>query len=73
VIALSVPRSPPHLGVFIAVVSTAVGLPSHHSLTPSLRPLKQIELVVSLSLGRIVSYLELGPLPSYLSSFGVSG
>ena len=72
-IALSVPRSPPRLGVFIAVVLTGIGLPSHPSLTPSLRPLKQIESVVSLSLGRIVSYLELGSLPSYLFSFGVSG
>ena len=71
--ALSVPRSPPRSGVFIVVVPTAVGLPSHPSLSPSLRPPKQIELVVSLSLGRIVSYLELGPLPSYLFSFGVSG
>ena len=71
--ALSVPRSPPRSGVFIAVVPTAVGLPSHPSLSPSLRPPKQIELVVSLSLGRIVSYLELGSLPSYLFSFGVSG
>ena len=62
VIALFVPRSPPRSGVFIAVVPTAVGLPSHPSLTPSLRPLKQIESVVSLSLGRIVSYLELEPL-----------
>ena len=60
--ALSVPRSPPHSGVFIAVVLTAVGLPSHPSLSPSLRPPKQIDSVVSLSLGRIVSYLELGPL-----------
>ena len=71
--ALSIPRSPPRSGVFIAVVSTAIGLPSHPSLSPSLRPPKQIELVVSLSLGRIVSYLELGHLPSYLFSFGVSG
>ena len=70
--ALSVPRSPPRLGVFIAVVPTAVGLCSHPSLSPSLRPPKQIESVVSLSLGRIVSYLELGPLPSYLFSFSVS-
>ena len=60
--ALFVPRSPPSLGVFIAEVPTAVGLPSHPSLSPSLRPPKQIELVFSLSLGRIVSYLELGPL-----------
>ena len=71
--ALSVPRSPPRSDVFIAVVLTVVGLPSHPSLSPSLRPPKQIELVVSLSLGRIVSYLELGPPPSYLFSFGVSG
>ena len=71
--ALSVPRSPPRSGVFIAVVPTVVGLPSHLSLSPSLRLPKQIELVVSLSLGRIISYLELGPLPSYLFSFGVSG
>ena len=71
--ALSVPRSPPHSGVFIAVVPTAVGLSSHPSLSPSLRPSKQIESVVSLSLGRVVSYLEFGPLPSYLFSFGVSG
>ena len=71
--ALSVPRSPPRSGVFIVVVSTAVGLPSHPSLSLSMRPPKQIKLVVSLSLGRKVSYLELGPLPSYLSSFGVSG
>ena len=71
--ALSVPRSPPRSVVFIAVVPTVVGLPSHPSLSPSLRPPKHIELVVSLSLGRIVSYLELGPLPSYLFSFGVSG
>ena len=60
--ALSIPRSPPRSGVFIAVMPTAVGLPSHLSLSPSLRPSKQIESVVSLSLGRIVSYLELGPL-----------
>ena len=60
--ALSVPRSPPRSGVFIAAVPTAVGLPSHPSLSPSLRPPKQIELVVSLSLGRVVSYLEFGPL-----------
>ena len=59
---LSVPRSPPRSGVFIAVVSTTVGLPSHPSLSPSLRPPKQIESVVSLLLGRIVSYLELDPL-----------
>ena len=59
--ALSVPRSPPRSGVFIAVVPTAVGLPSHPNLSPSLRPPNQIELVVSLSLGRIVSYLELDP------------
>ena len=71
--ALSVPRSPPRSGVFIAVVPTAVGLPSHSSLSPSLRPPKQIELVVSLSLVRLVSYLELGPLPSYLFSLGVFG
>ena len=71
--ALSVPRSPPRSGVFIAVVPIAIGIPSHPSLSPSLRPLKQIESVVSLSLGRIVSYLELGPLPSYLFSRGVSG
>ena len=71
--ALSVPRSPPRSDVFIGVVLTAVGLTSHPSLSPSLRPPKQIESVVSLSLGRIVSYLELGPLPSYLFSFGVSG
>ena len=71
--ALSVPRSPPRSDVFIAVVPTAVGLPSHPSLSPSLRPPKQIESVISLSLGRIVSYLELGPLPSYLFSFDVSG
>ena len=72
-IALSIPCSPPRLGVFIAEVPTAIGLPSHPSLSPSLRPLKQIELVVSLSLGRVVSYLELGRLPFYLFSFGVSG
>ena len=60
--ALSIPRSPSHSDVFIAVVPTAVGLSSHPNLSPSLRPPKQIELVVSLSLGRIVSYLELGPL-----------
>ena len=60
--ALSVPRSPPRSGVFIAVVPTAVGLPSHPSLSPSLWPPKQIDSVVSLSLGRIVSYLELDPL-----------
>ena len=72
-IALSVPRSPPRSGVFIAVVPTVVGLPSHPSLSTSLRPPKQIESVVSLLLGRIVSYLELGPLPSYLFSSGVSG
>ena len=71
--AMSVPRSPPCLGVFIVVVPTAVGLSSHPSLSPSLRPPKQIDSVVSLSLGRIVSYLELDPLPSYLFSFGVSG
>ena len=71
--ALSALRSPPRSGVFIAVVPTAVGLPSHPSLSPSLRPPKQIKLVVSLSLGRLVSYLELGSLPSYLFSFGVSG
>ena len=70
--ALSVPRSPPRSGVFIEVVPTAVGLPSHPSLSPSPRLLKQIESAVSLSLGRVVSYLELGPLPSYLISFGVS-
>jgi hypothetical protein len=73
VTALSVPRSPPRSGVFIAVVLTAVGLPSHPSLSPSLRPPKQIKLVVSSSLGRVVSYLELGPRPSYLFSLGVSG
>ena len=72
-IALSVPRSPPRSGVFIAVVPTAVGLPSHPSMNPSLRSSKQIKSVVSLLLGRVVSYLELGPLPSYLFSFGVSG
>ena len=71
--ALSVPRSPPRSGIFIAVVPTAIGLPSHPSLSTSLRLPKQIELVVSLSLGRIVSYLESCPLPSYLFSFGVSG
>ena len=71
--ALSVPRSPPRLGVFIAVVPTAIGLPSNPSLSPSLRPLKQIKLVVSSSLGRTVDYLELGPLPSYLFSLGVTG
>ena len=60
--ALPVPRSPPCSGVFIAVVPTAIGLLSHPSPSPSLRPPKQIELVVSFSLGRIVSYLELGPL-----------
>ena len=49
--ALSVPRSPPSSGVFIAVVPTIVGLPSHPSPSLSLRPLKQIESVVSLSLG----------------------
>ena len=70
---MSVHRSPPRSGVFIAVVPTAIGLPSHPSQSPSLRPPKQIELVVSLSQGRIVSYLELGPLPSYLFSFGVFG
>ena len=71
--ALSVPRIPPRSGVFIAVVPTAVGLPSHPSLSPSLRPPKQIKLVViSSSLGRVVGYLELGPLPSYLFSLGVS-
>ena len=43
--ALSVPRSPPCLGVFIAVMLTAVGLPSHPGLSPSLRPPKQIKLV----------------------------
>ena len=69
---LFVPRSPPRSGVFIAEVPTAVGLPSHPSLSPSLRPPKQIQLVVTLSLGRIVSYLELGPLPSYLFSLGLS-
>ena len=53
VTALSIPRSPPRSDVFIAVVPTAVGLPSHPSLSPSLRPPKQIELVVSLLLGRI--------------------
>jgi hypothetical protein len=73
VTALSVPRSPPRSDVFIAVVPTAVGLPSHPSLSPSLRLPKQIELVVSMSLGKIVSYLELGPLSSYLFSSGVSG
>jgi len=73
VTALSVPRSPPHSGVFIAVVPTAVGLPPHPSLSPSLRPPKQIKSVVSLSLGRTVDYLEFGPLPSHLFSFGVSG
>ena len=62
--ALFVPRSPPRSGVFIAEVPTAIGLPSHPSLSPSLRPPKQIELVVSLSLGRVLSYLF---------SFGVSG
>ena len=71
--ALFIPCSPPRSGVFIAEVPTTVGLPSHPSLCPSLRPPKEIESVVSLSLGRIVSYLELGPLPSYLFSFGVSG
>ena len=60
--ALSVLCSSPRSGVFIAVVPTAIGLPSHPSLSPSLRPPKQIESVVSLSLGRVVSYLELGPL-----------
>ena len=72
-IALSVLCSPARSGVFIAAVPTAVGLPSHPSLSPSLRPPKQIESIVSLSLGRIVSYLELGPLPSHLFSFGVFG
>ena len=71
--ALSIISSPPRSGVFIAVVPTAVRLPSHPSLSPSLRLPKQIESIVSLSLGRVVSYLELGPLPSYLFSFGVSG
>ena len=72
--ALSVLCSPPRSGVFIAVVQVAVGLPSHPFLKSFLfEPPKQIESVVSLSLGRIVSYLELGPLPSYLFSFGVSG
>ena len=71
--ALSIPRSPPHSDVFIAVVPTAIGLPSHPSLSPSLRLPKQIKLVVSSSLGRIVGYLDLGPLPSYLFSLGVSG
>ena len=71
--ALSVPRSPPRSGVFIAVVPTAVGLPSHPSLSPSLRLPKRIKSVVSLSLGRTVDYLEFGPLPSHLFSFGVSG
>ena len=70
---LSVPRSPPRLGVFIVVVPTAVRLPSHPSLSPSLRPPKQIESVVSLSLGRVVSYLELGPFPTSLFFFDVSG
>ena len=70
---MSVPRSPPRSGVFIVVVPTAVGLPSHPSLGPSLRLPKQIKSVVSSSLGRIVDYLELGPLPSYLFSLGVSG
>ena len=33
--ALSIPRSPPCSGVFIVVVRTAMGLPSHPSLSPS--------------------------------------
>ena len=66
-IALSVPRSPPRSGVFIAVVPTAIGLPSHPSLSPSLRPPKQIKLVISKLARRVVGYLELGPLP--VSSF----
>ena len=65
--------TPPCWDAFIAVVLTVVGLPSHPSLSPSLRPLKQIKLVVCSSLGRVVGYLELGPLPSYLFSLGVSG
>ena len=71
--ALSVPRSPPRSGVFIVVVPTAIGLPSYPNLSPSLRPPKQIKSVVSLSLGRTIDYLEFGPLPSHLFSFGVSG
>ena len=71
--ALFVPRIPPRSAVFMAVVPTTVGLPSHPSLSPSLRLPKQIKLVVSSLLGRVVGYLELGPLPSYLFSIGVSG
>ena len=46
VTALSVPRSPPRSGVFIAVGLPKVCLaPSHLFLSPSLRPPKQIKLV----------------------------
>ena len=44
--ALSVPSSPPRLGASIAVVAEGRQAPSHSFLSPSLRPPKQIKLVV---------------------------
>ena len=71
--ALSVLRSPRHSGVFIAVVAGCRWTPLSSLSEVLPLPLKQIKLVVSSSLGRIVGYLDLGPLPSYLFSLGVSG
>ena len=76
--ALFVLRSPPRSGVFIAVDVGCCWTPL--SSLSEVLPLpaaefffQQIKLVVNLSLGRIVGYLELGPLPSYLFSLGVFG
>jgi hypothetical protein len=46
VTALSVPSSPPRSGAFIAVIAEGRRAPSHPFLSLSLRPPKQIKLVV---------------------------